>query len=107
MADNMQLLIDAGRQIGKQYSIGLPEHPDYDALYKALKERLASRLIEFLDYDMEGLINLVYRLDIREKDFDAAMRGPSTRIIAEQLAELIIRRELEKAYTRKLYREKK
>ena len=101
----LQTLIEAGQSIGKEWQLPAfsPEN-ELDTQVEALKERLTGRLIDYLSHDMEFVINTLYRLDIRERDFHAAMQGRSLREIAASLAEIIIRRELEKAAWREKYR---
>lgn len=101
----LQILQDAGREINKYWELSTGEDStDYKYLLQALKSQLSKQLSYYLDSDMEYLINTLYRRDIREKDFHMAMQQPSIPQIADALAEVIIKRELEKAYTRAKYR---
>lgn len=103
----LQILQDAGRAINKDWELSINEGPtDYEYFLQTLKSQLSKQLCYYLDSDMEYLINTLYRRDIREKDFHAAMQQSSLSQIADALAEVIIKRELEKAYTRAKYRNK-
>jgi hypothetical protein len=101
----LQTLIEATQAIEKQWLVG-PGEPaaDFEALLADMKQRLQPQLMEYLKHDMEFLIHALYRLDIREKDFHAAMEGHSLEEIAASLAEIILHRELEKAAWREKYR---
>ena len=101
----LQTLLEAGQAIEKQWQISpFYSENEFGAQREALKERLAGRLIECLSEDLASLINALYRLDIRERDFQAAMQGHSLPEIAVALAEIIIDREIEKATWREKYR---
>lgn len=72
-----------------------------------LKKRLSEELVYMLHHEMEKLMNLLYRIDVREKDTKAAFAQSDPKLIAPKLAQAIIQRELEKAQSRKEYRDKK
>lgn len=70
---------------------------------KIILEMLSRRLAQMLESDFEGLVNAMYRLDVAENDFRAAMGLGSTDKIAPALAQLIWERELKRAWWRKKY----
>jgi len=70
----------------------------------ALREALVARVGRMLNDHFGTLVHALRRLDVREKDFHAAMQLPNNKEIAEALAALILAREFEKARTRKKYR---
>lgn len=80
---------------------GLPDDPAHD--WKQLKTALKERLFELLEDDFAGLVNAMYRLDIAEDRFKAALDASSTDAIAAQLAEVVLQRELQRLETRRRY----
>lgn len=69
--------------------------------YEKLKEQLTERLVFMLHYEMEKLMGILYRIDVREKDVKAAFDQNNPKLIAPLLAIAIIERELEKAKSRR------
>ena len=69
-----------------------------------LKERLVDVINHLLQHDYAQLINAMYRLDIDEKLFREAISGMHSPNVASRLADLVIRRELEKIQSRKKYK---
>ncbi len=69
--------------------------------YDKLKEQLTERLIYMLHYEMEKLMGILYRIDVRERDVKAAFAQHNPKLIAPLLAIAIIERELEKAKSRR------
>lgn len=73
--------------------------------YADLKEKIARVVIQLLEYDPPKLVHLMYRLDIDECRFNAAMSQTSCETIADQVAELVLEREKQKVFWRNKYRE--
>jgi hypothetical protein len=69
--------------------------------YEHLKTELTARLVYLLHYEMEKLMGILYRIDVREKDVKAAFDLHNPKLIAPLLASAIISRELEKAQSRR------
>ncbi len=69
--------------------------------YDQLKEQLTERLIYMMHHEMEKLMGILYRIDVREKDVKAAFAQHNPKLIAPLLAMAIIERELEKAKSRR------
>jgi hypothetical protein len=69
--------------------------------YEHLKTELTARLVYLLHYEMEKLMGILYRIDVREKDVKAAFDQHNPKLIAPLLASAIISRELEKAQSRR------
>ena len=80
---------------------GLNQALSLEALQKALQERL----VDYLLNDMEGLLQLLYKIDVNEKKVKEVFSGNQPKAIAPQLAQLIIDRMLQKAETRIKYRD--
>lgn len=67
-------------------------------------QKLLTGLIgHLLDNDFERLLNGLYRIDVSEEKVKLAMASQGN--IAEQVAQLIIEREMQKVITREKYRE--
>jgi hypothetical protein len=71
--------------------------------YENLLRRLADSIAQMLQNDFPGLLQLLYRMDIPEALSEAVLDLKDARLIAERLAELMIRRELKKIETREKY----
>ena len=54
---------------------------------------LRERIVHFLQGDMQKLLAAMYRLDISERDFNAAMRLGSVDKIADELALAVLKRQ--------------
>jgi hypothetical protein len=71
--------------------------------YEQLKEQLTERLVYMLHYEMEKLMGILYRIDVREKDVKAAFDQHNPKLIAPLLAIAVLQREFEKARSRRTY----
>lgn len=78
-----------------------------DATYQHLFQLVKTQVVEWLESDMDKLVNSLYRLDIREKDVQKAFEATTTEAIADGLTTLILHREVEKYDSRKKYREER
>jgi tRNA 2-selenouridine synthase SelU len=65
--------------------------------YEALLELLALHIEYLCQHHFEGLLQAMYRMDVREEDFQQAL-GDS-----RALAELVLQRALQKIESRKKY----
>jgi len=68
---------------------------------KDFEQVLAKLIQHLLDNDLERLINCLYRIDVSEEQVKLAMTGNN---VAEQIALLIIEREMQKVITREKYK---
>jgi aminoglycoside/choline kinase family phosphotransferase len=71
-----------------------------------LKAYLTEQLVYMLHYEMEKLMGILYRIDVREQHVKNAFAQHNPKLIAPLLAEAIVQRELEKAQSREEYRKK-
>lgn len=69
-----------------------------------VKALIRDRVLVLLRDDFSFLVNSLYRLDIPERTFQAALELSSTQEIAESLANAIYAREIEKAESRRKHR---
>jgi len=100
--------VDRNKQI---LAYGDPTPKDYESLSREeLKSHLTRFIADLLEHNFEKLCNLIYRHDVSERQFHEALNSGNIHAQAENLAELVIERELQKVETRKAYkryREKK
>ena len=69
-----------------------------------LRNGLALRVAFLLKHDYQRLVSAMYLLDIPEEGFEGATAGKDIAKAAEDLAEIIFEREIEKLESRKRYR---
>ena len=69
-----------------------------------LQHKVAQAVLHLLQTDLNRLLNILYRIDVDERHVKQAMLLPSEPEVAEHIAQLIIKRELQKAQTRFIYR---
>lgn len=87
---------------------GEPLPADFETLNRQeLKRRLTIYIIELLETNFEKLCNMIYRHDVSEKKFNQALNSGSIELQAENIAELVMERELQKVKTRQMYRREK
>ena len=67
-----------------------------DQLFNALRERIA----QLLRGDMQKLLTAMYRLDISEKKFEAAMALPGMDEVACALSRIVLEREAQRLQSR-------
>ncbi|RAU83603.1 hypothetical protein [Pontibacter arcticus] len=76
--------------------------PSTDTL--ELLTKLTTLVAQLLRTDLNRLLHILYRIDVEEQKVKAAMAAENEEAMARQLAQLILARELEKAYTRLKYK---
>lgn len=102
--NELLLVQDAAKKLGdyfEQESLGLVQSKE-----ETLKQ-LTAAIVFLLLHDMEKLLNILYRIDVFERDTKAAFAQNNPEQIAPRLAELILNREMQKAETRLAYRNHK
>lgn len=72
-----------------------------------LKQRLTLFFSDLLQHDFNQLCTIIYRHDVSEIRFREVLQIPDLDVQAEQIADLVIERELQKIATRKAYRKYK
>ncbi|HHL53025.1 MAG TPA: hypothetical protein ENJ39_06575 [Flammeovirgaceae bacterium] len=86
--------------VNKDFALSLPvrEVNDLDEL-----ERKLAALVQYLlDHDFERLLNGLYRIDVSEEKVKAVMAAGDQ--VAQNIARLIVAREMAKVQTRAKYR---
>ncbi len=71
------------------------------------REKLSNLINYMLDNDFEKLLNAMYRLDINEDSFKMVLSNQNTLNVAQDIADLVIEREMQKVKSRRKYREGK
>ena len=61
--------------------------------FRALLKR---KIEEMLTYNLEGLMQILYRLDVPEEDTNQAFEAHKVEVIAEKITESIILREIKR-----------
>ncbi len=81
------------------------EHPKRGLTREELLSWLTQKIIFLLLHDMEKLLHILYRIDVKELLVKDVFAQHDPKKIAPLLAELILNRELEKVHTRLKYRQ--
>lgn len=85
--------------------INLPTTKDYSEELKIIKEFLSKRISELMTKNQERFFNTLYRIDVSEKKVAAVMNNSKN--IPDDLADLIIERQLLRLKTQMMYKEGK
>jgi len=101
-----QIWEQASTLICQDFDVDLPMQFEQENRYAQLKIWLSGIIQEKIKYDLEGLLNLLYRLDIAEKKALAALNNQTEEPVDCALADLIIKREIQKVQTRAWYRQR-
>ena len=83
----------------------LPTTKDYFDELKIIKEFLSKRIVELMTKNQERFFNTLYRIDVSEKKVAAVLN--SSKNIPDDLADLIIERQLLRLKTQMMYKEGK
>ena len=81
--------------------LGLQPPKSTFADLEKLQSWLAHEISILLDQDFQSLINMLYRIDVREAKLKSAFADSN---VADKIARLIIERELEKVASRERYK---
>jgi len=93
------ILTSTSKHLQKIFEVENLPDTDLEALYF----KLSRVVLHLLHTDMNRLLHLLYRIDVEEQQVKQAMVADDAEIIAERLARLIIKRELQKAQLRTKY----
>ncbi|MEE2671926.1 MAG: hypothetical protein VYA54_09455 [Bdellovibrionota bacterium] len=80
--------------------------PDDESFYlKELQKRLAERIKFYINTDLDYLLQVLYRIDVPQAQSDKAFSLGEIDLIAMELSEKIINRQLKKLdYAREFYK---
>jgi len=85
-----------------------PLAKDYETLSRdELQRQLQQFISELLERNFEKLCALIYRHDVLESKFHAALQGGTIDEQAARIAQLVLARELEKVETRRKFKMQK
>ena len=76
---------------------------DEQQRFEALKKLLAKRLAEMIDHEFDNFVNALYRIDIDEAKVKKVLAKQPFSHALEEVAEMIIKRQIQKVITRKQY----
>lgn len=94
----------AGMLINKDFQLENEERLPMDLNAMEELENALSQMVNYLLHkDFQRLVNAMYRIDISEYKFRAALEEGEAEMVARNIARLIIDRELQKVATRKKY----
>lgn len=71
--------------------------------FTEFQQRLQQHVQQLIDNNFEGLVQMMYRIDIDEKDFTFVLHHAEPDKVAERITDLIIKRLFRKAYFRIKY----
>lgn len=101
MSNQLQLLQNTAQKLGQYFD---DEIMQQQTDYAKLHQRLTECVVYLLMNHMEQLLQILYRVDVKEELTKAAFAKTNPKEIAPELARLLIERELKKAETRLKYR---
>lgn len=105
---NKELIQPLIEKLYKDFSIdknNLPVKKDYAEELKIIREFLAKRIAVLMDKNQERFFNTLYRIDVDENKVTQVLNNSSN--IPDDLADLIIERQLQRLKTQLLYKQGK
>jgi hypothetical protein len=109
MENNKSTSLILKERLESNFSFDLTGYEQYldtdSAFFKYLQERLAERIKFFIRTDLDKLLQALYRIDINDSESDQAFDLGEINKISSKLAELIIRRQLQKLNYSKSFKE--
>ena len=85
------------QEITKQFKLA-PED------FSEIRFRLTTLISNLLDSDIEGLLSLLYRIDVSEKKVKSILATANQGDMAKKIAVLIIERQIQKIVSRMKYK---
>ena len=85
------------QEITKQYKLSPKD-------FSEILSRLSNLINNLLDSDIQGLLSLLYRIDVSEQKVKTILATANPSKMAEQIAALIIERQIQKIITRRKYK---
>lgn len=80
---------------------------DYSKDMEVMKSHLSKKVAEMMEKDFERFLNNMYRIDVSEIKVKKILNESPLGTVSDQLAELIIERQLQRIKTQRLYKEGK
>ena len=78
--------------------------PEGETPYAALLKKLTEEIQHLIDFDLNKLWSILYRIDVAEKNVKEVIATTPFTEHAHRIAELIIARQLQKIESRKKYK---
>ncbi|MDZ7767382.1 MAG: hypothetical protein U5K00_23695 [Melioribacteraceae bacterium] len=106
--NNEELIKPLIEKLYNDFSIdkaNLPVKKDYAEELKIIKEFLSKRIAELMAKNQERFFNTLYRIDINENKVAQVLN--TSKNIPDDLADLIIERQLQRLKTQMLYKQGK
>ena len=100
MSDNLSILKSLQHLLGEGKESGGIDRSD-ESLLKCLEIRVQ----ELINSDFQGLLQILYRLDINEKELKKSIDNSSPEKVAGIIAEMILEREKQKLKSKEEYRQ--
>lgn len=100
---NDNLLIMLIEQLNKDFQLsGIFKVFDINTSFDKLNEKLAEILINLIQFKYDDYLNLIYRVDISEKEL-ATIKNNNLVAVGNQIAFLILKREFQKVWLKQNY----
>ncbi len=96
----LQILVS---QLGMDLELSKSDAINSAGFLDQLKIQLAERVLDLLKNDHTRLFNILYRIDVKEEFVNEALKTTFLNEAADNLAELIIQRQIQKIRTRQNY----
>jgi len=100
VSDNLPILKSIQHLLG----VG-KESGDIDQSDEGLLKYIEIRVQELINSNFQGLLQILYRIDINEKELKKSIENSSPEKVAGIIAEKILKREKQKLKTKEQYRE--
>jgi len=105
-----ELIIPLIEKLQKDFSIdknNLPVKKDFAEEIRIIREFLSKRIAGMMGKNMERFYNTLYRIDVNESKAKQILNHSDPGLIPDQLADLIIERQLQRVKTQILYKQGK
>ncbi len=106
--NNSELIQPLIEKLHKDFSIdknNLPVKKDYSEELRIIKEFLSKRITELMNKNQERFFNTLYRIDVSESKVAQVLKTSKTP--SDDIADLIIERQLQRLRTQLLYKQGK
>ena len=100
----LQILVS---QLGMDLELSNNSAINSAGFLEQLKIQLADKILDLLKNDHTRLFNILYRIDVKEEFVNEALKTTFLNEAADNLAELIIQRQIQKIQSRQNYSRQK
>ena len=101
------LIKSATEKISRDFKIENPlsQNIEGNITEDELREYLKNKIMELMEGNLERFLNTLYRIDVDEAKVREIFQKKSGFDIAESLADLIIKRQVQRVKTQQMYKE--